>query len=210
MKHLNFRILALLAAAGACLPINAVRASDPNPEAAAETQTVDENTPPKSPSKPPERWQDVVELDFYRVDYWSVPPDDGNEAPFAWETPQDSYLRGEYATIQEALPKWAPGKVEDPEQRIRNLLMILAVADVARVPIEAHAPLAVLEYCQKIMPMDQLLKVLCWVALHPGDGDLSASDRVGEVIYIGAPQDPAEIKMRVGWYATKFIVRLTN
>jgi hypothetical protein len=192
-------LLLFSAFAIALIPVNA-RASD-----AAEANEV-----PVSPSKPPERWQDVVELDFYRIDYWSLPPDDGNEGPFAWEVPTDAYLKREYDQILAALPDWAPGKVEDPEQRLRNLLYIIAVADVARVPIEAHAPLALLDYCRKAFPADQLLKLLCWIALHPEGGTLDASDRVGDIIYIGAPQTPEEIRLRTGWYAAKFIVRLTN
>ena len=80
---------------------------------------------------------------------------------------------------RDRLPGWAPGKVEDPVQRVRNFLFVAASADLLQLAeLEPGAPLAVYDRLRADMPRDDLVKILYWIATHPDEGNDAALEQL--------------------------------
>ena len=112
--------------------------------------------------------------------------------------------------VREALPKWAPGKVADPVQRVRNYLYVAAVPDVFQIPIERFIAQVVYERLQEDVPKDQLIQILYWIALHPNGGDDAALDQMWALRLGNGPSDTEQVRERAAFYAVKLLGRLTG
>lgn len=202
----------ILGLASAC-PAMAGEASSPKqvPPAAGSTPTAPAPTPPgpaaASPAgkaPPGEPWRALTRFDFAALPINEMPPDDGNVSPIATEdqSPAGSSVL-ELERIAAELPKWAPGHVADPVQRVRNYLFLLGAPDFAQAAIERFLPGVVLNHMLKEFPRDELAQLLCWVALHPGEGD-HAVLRDPLLVRLAAPNlNPDEIRLRTHFYGVK-------
>ncbi len=167
--YLKVMLLALSLLAGSCgvdLPAPGMAASQRNETAPAVVQppsAPELDTAPPAPSRAAsslasellgtatsaalEPWRALTDFDFAALPIRDVPPDDGNVSPIA---PNDQAPIGVDAVllkrIEATLPTWQPGHVPDAVQRVRNYLLILAVADLAQSPIERFLPAAVLAH----------------------------------------------------------------
>jgi ABC-2 type transporter len=196
----------------------AAAASAPKPDKGAPAtppglNKPEKNTPPPAAGPPePKTWQDVTlaqatdDIAFERL-----PPDGGVVTPVAPldEVPDQDVL-DQIDVMREALPEWAPGKVADPVQRVRNLLFVAAVPDVFQMPIERYAPQLVFDRLTDGMPKDQLIKILFWIALHPNDGDDSAVDNLKPLGLPNGRSDMMEARYRSMVYALKLLGRLVG
>ncbi len=139
-----------------------------------------------------------------------LPPDSGIVTPIARpdDLPdQDAALQLEQ--IRLALPKWKPGKIDDPVQRVRNFLFVPAVVDVYQMEgLEQFLPQVVFERLQEDVPKDDLIKILYWIALHPFEGDDSAVDDLRSLGLGNGPNDMQTTRDRVAVYAVKLLGRL--
>jgi hypothetical protein len=170
---------------------------------------------PKAPPIPqvgPSTWQAVTmkniddDLEFSRL-----PNDGGVVTPVASmnQTP-DPDVQTDLDALAASLPTWAPGKVADPVQRVRNYLYVASVVDVFQLPTEPFVPLLVFERIQAEIPKDDLIKILYWIAVHPDEGDDSA---IAALRPLGVPQgsaDVEEVRGRAGAYAVKLLGRITG
>ena len=68
------------------------------------------------------------------------------------------------------LADWAPAKVADPVQRVRNLISLAATADVLQDPVESVLPLIIFQTLKSEFPKEQLIKMLTLIILHPEQG----------------------------------------
>ena len=133
------------------------------------------------------------------------------EIGVAIEGRHDDETAAQLDRVYAALPDWAPGKVRDPLQRVRNLLYISAVADIYRMdPLERFLPYAVFDQIQRAVPSDDLPKILYFIALHPSDGDDSASRRMAPFNLPDAPRDTRALRNRAMIYSFKFLARLSH
>ena len=112
--------------------------------------------------------------------------------------------------VRGALPKWAPGKVDDPVQRVRNYLYVAAVPDVFQIPMERFIAQVVYERLQEDIPKDQLIQILYWIALHPNEGNDSALDQMWALRLGNGPSDIDQVRERTALYAVKLLGRLTG
>jgi hypothetical protein len=140
-----------------------------------------------------------------------LPPDSGVVTPIARddEQPEPDVAR-QLDTLHARLPDWAPGQVQDPVQRARNLLYVTAVPDVLQTSIERFAPLEIYDYLEKTIPKQQLIQALFWIALHPMDGDDSAIEQLPALGLNFPPTDIDETRNRAAFYAVKLLGRLTG
>jgi hypothetical protein len=69
-------------------------------------------------------------------------------------------------------------------------------------------PHLVFAHLREVVPKDDLVKILYWIALHPGDGDDSALDEMHTFGLGNGPSDKDEVRMRTGVYAVKLLGRL--
>ncbi|MGH9160951.1 MAG: hypothetical protein ACRD2X_13325 [Vicinamibacteraceae bacterium] len=158
----------------------------------------------------PASWREVttthIERDF-ALD--RLPPDEGLVAPIADPSlAPESDIADQLEIVRAALLSWTPGHVQDPVQRVRNLLLVAAVPDVFQVdPLERYVPWAVFERLQKDVPRSELVKLLYWVAKHPSEGDDRAVDQL-RFLGLAGPADLATTRERVTIYALKLLGRL--
>jgi hypothetical protein len=141
-----------------------------------------------------------------------LPPDQGVVAPIA---PQDEEPDTDVANHLEFLTSrlllWKPAQVEDPLQRVRNVLFVAAVPDVFQMdPLERFVPSVVFEHLRQNIPPGDLVKILYWIALHPNQGDDSAVDDLRELRLGNGPSDIAQARERAALYAVKLLGRITG
>ncbi|MBW3630640.1 MAG: ABC transporter permease [Gemmatimonadetes bacterium] len=160
------------------------------------------------PASAERTWRDVTMQDIeLNLVFVGLPPDDGVVAPIG-EGRLASFEGAE--CILARLPQWAPGKVSDPVQRVRNYLFVAAAMDLLQIPeLEQGAPLAVFEQLRTEFPKDALIKILYWIATHPTEGDNQALDHLpAACLPAAAPPQPAEARDRSSIYAVKLLGRL--
>ena len=140
-----------------------------------------------------------------------LPSDKGVVTPIASADEEpDPEVVEDLEFVREALPKWAPGKVNDPVQRVRNYLFVAAVPDVFQIPIERFIAPVVYERLQEDIPKDQLIQILYWIALHPNGGDDAALDQMWALRLGNGPSDTEQTRERAAFYAVKLLGRLTG
>jgi hypothetical protein len=157
---------------------------------------------------PEPAWMKLTDTDIDALDF-HVPSDGGVVAPFAAaDEPPDENTALLLVDVAAVLPTWAPGRVADDEQAVRNLLCVCAVPDVVQLSGERYVPLLVLDHLSQRYPKDQLVKLLAWVALHPDDGTVLLD--LNELGIPGSVGDSNQVRERSYLYALKFIMRLTG
>jgi ABC-2 type transport system permease protein len=159
---------------------------------------------PPAPSQP---WELLTEADIDALDF-TVPPDDGLVTPIAGqgEMPDDE-TDLMLAKLEGELPHWAPGQVEDPVQRVRNLLCVASVLDLLQNPVERFVPSLVQQRMELGFPPEKLVRLLAWIALHPEEGSVitDLSD-----LHIEGVVSETVTRERVRLYAIKLIARITG
>jgi hypothetical protein len=190
--------------------------AQPAPAEAAGTQAAAApDQPPSQPGEPeigPPTWQQVT-MAYIEADiaFERLPPDSGIVTPIASATDEpdpDTWV--ELDILAAALPNWAPGKVQDPVQRVRNLLYVAAVPDIFQIPMESFAPLIVFAQIEEAVPREDLIKILYWIAIHSDEGDDSAVDQLRPLGLGNGPSDMVETRGRAAVYAVKLLGRITG
>lgn len=155
-------------------------------------------------------WRAVTDTDIQNVAFERLPSDTGVISPIAavGEAAQES-AQEQLSQISAALADWAPGKVADPIQRVRNLLYIAAVPDALQMgELERQLPLIVLTRLRQDFSDADLQKLFYWVAMHPQEGD---DDAALNLDAIGLPKMGGSTKLareRVMLYAFKLLGRM--
>jgi outer membrane biosynthesis protein TonB len=158
-------------------------------------------------------WRQVTMADIDRdLIFTRLPPDEGVVTPIARSDEEpDERIAAQLDKLQAALPAWAPGKVADPVQRVRNFLYVAAVPDVFQMTdLEKFIPLVVYEHIQLEIPRDDLIKILYWIAIHPFDGDDKAVDDLRPLGLYNGPADMETTRDRLSVYAVKLLGRVTG
>ena len=169
---------------------------------------------PRAAGPPPEpaTWRDVTSAHIDEIVFPRLPPDSGVVSPIApADEALDPEIESEIEQVRARLPAWKPGQVADPVQRVRNVLYVAAVPDVFQLPIERHLPHVVFERIQADVPKDDLIKILYWIATHPGGGDDSAVDDLRSAgLNLSGPSDIEQARERVMLYALKLLGRVAG
>jgi ABC-type transport system involved in cytochrome c biogenesis permease component len=201
------------AAGGAAPPAGPATATAPDTPPPAEpppTPKIEKPAPPEPAGV--SSWRAVTLADVERdLIFDRLPSDKGVVTPIAAadEEPEPEVAE-ELEFVRQALPQWAPGKVADPVQRVRNYLYVAAVPDVFQLPLERHMAGVVYERLQQDIPKDQLIQILYWIALHPAAGDDKALDEMWALRLGNGPSDVEQTRERVALYAVKLLGRLTG
>jgi hypothetical protein len=187
-------------------PDSGERATDPTPRPAPQPG-------PTPGTSPPASWRDVTMADIDRdLIFTRLPPDSGVVTPIAplAEEP-DEQTAAQLDKMRVALPEWAPGHVADPVQRVRNYLFVAAVPDVFQMQdLERFVPMVVYERIQEVVPKEDLIKILYWIATHPFDGDDKAVDELRPLGLFNGPADMEQTRGRLSVYAVKLLGRITG
>jgi hypothetical protein len=160
----------------------------------------------------PQTWQAVTLADVERdLVFDRLPPDGGVVTPIAaaGQYPEQD-VSDQVAAIGEILLAWVPGNVDDPVQRTRNLLFVLAVVDVAQMPTEPYLPEVVFGEIRQRSSSSELLKVLYWIAVHPDQGTIPSVAEFRALDLRQVSPDTEELRNRAAVYGVKLLGRLTG
>lgn len=171
----------------------------------------------ETPAAPPEAapspsWEQVTDKEITEVAYDRLPPDNGLVTPIATtdESP-DPAVADQLDRIRAALADWPPGKVADPVQRARNLLIVAAVPDVLQMAgLERFLPVLVYERLRADIPREDLPRILYWVAMHPEEGSDAATRQLGALGLPDAGAPRRTVRTRVMLYSLKLLGRRTG
>ena len=158
------------------------------------------------PIAPHEPWFKITQAQVNSITYDDLPDDTGAVAPFAANADSlDNDTKQRLDDLANNLLDWRPGQVADVGQRVRNLLCVCAVPDIAEDLLESYAPGVVLDFMKMNIQRDELIKALAWVALEPNDGTVVTN--LKELGFEGdMPEDT--VRERTQMYARKFLFRL--
>lgn len=180
------------------------------PAATSPAPTVAPTLAPLKPAPAPattQPWESLTEAEIGALDY-NVPPDSAVVTPIASaDDVPDNDTDKMLGELEETLPRWVPGNVKDPVQRVLNLMCVAGVPDLVQHPAERFVPIIVLRRLETIYPREKLVRILTWIALHPEDGTII--EDVSELGLQGVGSGDL-VRERVHFYAIKFVARLTG
>jgi ABC-2 type transport system permease protein len=187
-------------------------ATVPLPPATTPAQGISPKPPEPQPRTGPASWRDVTMADIDRdLIFTRLPSDGGVVTPIAGDDEDpDPDVLDQLEVVRQKLPTWAPAKVADPVQRVRNYLYVAAVPDIFQVPIERFLPVVVFTEIQQNVPKDELVKILYWIAMHPMEGDDKAVDQLHPLGLGNGPGDQDQLRERAAIYAVKLLGRMTG
>ncbi|HEX4795358.1 MAG TPA: ABC transporter permease [Humisphaera sp.] len=151
-------------------------------------------------------WRDVTLDDLNSITYEDVPDDGGAVTPFNASLENlDKDIKDRLDDLGTALLDWKPGQVADVGQRVRNILCVCAIPDVAQDLVESYVPLVVFDHLKSDIQKDELMKALGYVILKPADGKV-----ITNIKELGFDADIAEeaVRERSYLYAKKMLFRL--
>jgi ABC-2 type transport system permease protein len=170
-------------------------------------------TVPIAASQPTPAWKHVTQAQIDSVTTDEVaqelPDDNSTTTPFARDlNGVDDDSKKRLTDFSEALGDWPPGQVADTVQRLRNLLSICAVADVAEDQNESQIPYVVFDYIRGNIQKDDLIKALTWIILHDQDGTVLTNIKDITELSIDAEITEDDVRTRSTIYAKKMLFRL--
>lgn len=184
--------------------------AEPRPDPGAPAAAPDRARAAPGGAEPP--WASVTIEDIGRdLRFDRLPPDGGVVTPIAGPHQEpDQFIAEQLECMREWLPRWEPAQVRDPVQRARNILDVAAAADMYQMEaVESLVPRVVFERLQEDFPKDQLVKILYWIAMRPGEGDPPRMDRLSLVCLDAyGSVSMSELRVRTSIYAAKLLGRL--
>jgi ABC-type multidrug transport system permease subunit len=148
-------------------------------------------------------YESITAEQMDRITYEDLPGD--NELATRLAQPfktADAERMREFAT---KLKAWLPAGAENPDQSVRNLLSVAAIADISADLHEAEIARVVFDELQARLGRDPLRRMLTWIILAPNEG--TAINYAPE---LGLKRHPPEsiVRERSALYAKKFLGRL--
>ena len=148
--------------------------------------------------------EEITDAQIEAITYNDLPGDDEFVTPLA----RPFLNAAERAPVEELLARlqtWAPARLDDAGQSVRNLVCIACIADLTRDPREGKVGRAVFDHLRANFPQEQLRRALAWVILRPDDGTV-----INHAPELGFPRHPPQISIRSRsvLYAGKFLGRL--
>ena len=154
-------------------------------------------------------WEKVTKAQSDSITYDDLPDDNSTTTPLAPDlSGLDDEGKKRMDNFSDALSDWPPAQVQDVPQRIRNLLSVCAVADVAEDQNEAHIPYIVFTYLKGTIPKAQLVKALTWVILKDRDGTVLTNVKDIKELSLDAEIQEDNVRDRSTLYAKKLLFRL--
>lgn len=144
-------------------------------------------------------WRGITEAQMAEIRFDGLPPDTdivASMGPAALESP---------SCLEAKLAAWAPGRLDDAGQSIRNLVAAAAIADLSADPAERAIARLVFRRIRAAFEPPAARQALAWVILDPDNGTV-----IRKAPELGLPRHPPErlVRQRSVIYAKKFLGRL--
>jgi ABC-2 type transport system permease protein len=160
-------------------------------------------------SQPATGWQAITKEQIEGITYDDLPDDTSTTTPFARDlNGLDDDGKKRMENLNDDLGDWPPAQVKDVVQRVRNLLSVCAIADVAEDQNESQIPFVVFDYLRGSIPKDQLIKALVYIILNDRDGAVLTNLKDFKDLAIDAEIGEDDVRMRSVLYAKKMLFRL--
>jgi hypothetical protein len=140
------------------------------------------------------------------ISFEGLPEDNGFYTPMA-SLREIQYLSHRMREFTPRLESWNPGTHGPTVYRLRNLLCVAAVADISQDQAQRFIARLIFEHAKAQWNQQELEQALAFIILNPTQG--SVITHAPELGLRGSAH-PEIIRERVGWYARKFLGRLTG
>jgi hypothetical protein len=148
----------------------------------------------------------LTDAQIASIRFGGLPPDEGTVAPVAASIADlDPAEKSRLDQVAAKLEDWAPGRLPDTTQAIRNLLCVAVVPDLDEDPIEGAIARVVINHLYAHFSEPELTRSLAWIILHPNEGSVLAT-----MPELGLPDemDAGIVRSRSIVYATKILGRI--
>jgi ABC-2 type transport system permease protein len=178
------------------LPTTEVASLTPSTSAPATEPAVDPAAP----------WNSVTQAQIDSITYDDLEGDNGAVTPILRSLDDlDDAGKKRLSDFEDNLSKWEPGKEDNLQQRVLNLLSVAGLADVLQDELEGAFPIVIFNKLKDEVPKPELTKVVAYIVLHPDEGKVLTN--VSE-LDINGDQQQGVVRERVIAYAKKLLYRL--
>jgi len=149
-------------------------------------------------------WQQITDAQIASITFADLPGD--NELVARLAPPlQDLSGSARLERVAERLKRWAPGRLENAGQSVRNLVCVATIADIGQDQQEGEIARLVFEQLKSDFDRDQLRRALAWIVLSPESGAV-----LGTAPEFGLRRqfDDSTIRSRSLLYAQKYLGKL--
>ncbi len=148
----------------------------------------------------------ITDKDIEKIDFDELPDDSGLVTPVAKDLDNlDDESRKRLTDWATKLNDWAGAKEEDVNQRVRNLMSVCSLGDIAHAEFEGELTYVVFEKLKSEVDKDQLIKATALIVLKPKEGKCPT-----KVTELGWDDDLDEdmIRERSAMFAEKLLGRM--
>jgi hypothetical protein len=148
------------------------------------------------------------EAEIAAITYDDALDDNSFVGPFAHDYGRNDEFperKVDWQAFVDKLNAWAPGKVADEPDKVRNLINACALQDICQGQFEGELALFVYTRLKDQVPKERLVRILARITLHPDQGEIirTAPELDADV---GVGED--QIRERLQVYAKKMLGRV--
>jgi hypothetical protein len=207
VSMMRSRLLSVGLSVSVCIAaVAATKEAQPATATRPATTTATTTTQASAPPKPANSYSKITEKDAEQINFDLLPGDMDFVTPVAADLDNlDDGSRKRLIEWTEKLNDWAGAKEPNVPQRVRNLLHICALADMAHSEFEGETAYVIFEKLKSEVDKDELIKSCLWAALYLNEG--RAVTRAPELGW-DEEIDEDSLRERAGVYAAKLAGRL--
>jgi hypothetical protein len=163
-------------------------------------------TKPAATTRGVQSWDDITPAQIDSITYDDLPVDGGTIVPVVGELNALTDVEMQrLESIVADVGRWPPARSVDFGQRVRAVLNVCSIYDLAADPLEGFVAFELFQKLQDRIPKDRLAQVLTWIILNPDEGKVATSLPDFDVTY-QAKED--EVRARSALYAKKLLLRV--
>lgn len=149
-----------------------------------------------------------TEAEIAAITYEDAMDDNGFVGPFAHDFSRNEDFperKIDWQAFVDKVNAWAPGKVADEADKVRNLVNACVLQDICQGQFEGELALYVYTRLKDQVPKERLVRILARITLHPDQGEvIRTAPELDADVGVGEDQ----IRERMPIYAKKMLGRV--